>query len=88
MRMQESNEAGAMMTTGFFAGLRGFIMGAAMGAAMGVIIGLLLAPKPGRETREIVGERMGQARTAVQSRVEQARERRRRAREPEASDGE
>jgi gas vesicle protein len=77
MRMQESSDARAMMPTGVFAGLRGFIMGAAMGAAAGVVIGLLLAPKPGRETRQIVGERMGQA-----------RERLRRAREPEASDGE
>jgi gas vesicle protein len=79
MRMPESNEAGAMMTTGVFAGWSGFIMG----AAVGVIIGMLLAPKPGRETRQIVGERMGQAREAVQSRVGQARQRLRRAREPE-----
>jgi gas vesicle protein len=78
--MQENREAGAMMATGFFAG--GFILG----AAVGVIIGLLLAPKPGRETRQIVGERMGQARAAVQSRVDQTRERLRRAREPEASE--
>jgi gas vesicle protein len=82
MRMQESNDAGAMMTTGVFAGWSGFILG----AAVGVIIGLLLAPKPGRETRQIVGERMGQARAAVQSRVDQTRERLRRAREPEASE--
>jgi gas vesicle protein len=83
MRMQESNEAGAMMATGFFAGWNGFIMG----AAVGVIIGLLLAPKPGRETRQIVGERMGQARAAVQSRVDQTRERLRRARGSAASEG-
>jgi gas vesicle protein len=79
--MQENREAGAMMATGFFAG--GFILG----AAVGVIIGLLLAPKPGRATRQIVGERMGQARATVQSRVEQARERLRRARGSEASEG-
>jgi gas vesicle protein len=82
MRMQERNEAGAMMATGFFAGWSGFILG----AAVEVIIGLLLAPKPGRETREIVGERMGQAREALQSRMGQVRERVRRAREPEASE--
>jgi gas vesicle protein len=84
MRMPESRETRATMASGVFAGWSGFIMG----AAVGVVIGMLLAPKPGRETREIVGERMGQARTAVQSRVDQARERLRRAREPEASDGE
>jgi gas vesicle protein len=83
MRMPERNEAGAMMATGFFATWSGFIMG----AAVGVVIGLLLAPKPGRESREIVGERLGQARGAVQSRVEQARERLRRARGSEASEG-
>jgi gas vesicle protein len=54
--MPERNEAGAMMATGFFAG--GFIMG----AAVGVVIGLLLAPKSGRETRQIVGERLRRAR--------------------------
>jgi hypothetical protein len=76
---QESSEAGAMMATGVFATWSGFILG----AAVGVGIGLLLAPKPGRETREIVGERLGQARAAVQSRMGQVRERVRRAREPE-----
>jgi gas vesicle protein len=69
MRMPERNDAGAMMATGVFSG--GFIMG----AAVGVVIGLLLAPKRGRESRQIVGERLGQA-----------RERLRRAREPEASE--
>jgi gas vesicle protein len=80
--MQESRKAGAVAATGVFSGWSGFIMG----AAVGVVIGLLLAPKPGRETRQIVGERMGRARETVQSRVQQTRERLRRAREPEASD--
>jgi len=72
----DRSEAEAMMATGFFSGWSGFIMG----AAVGVIVGLLIAPKSGRETREILGERMGLAREAVQSRVDQTRERIRRAR--------
>jgi gas vesicle protein len=80
--MQESSEARATIWSAFI-----------MGAAVGVVIGMLLAPKSGRETRQIVGERMGQARArldqaraAVQSRMGQVRERVRRAREPEASE--
>jgi len=80
--MQESSEAEAIMTMGVFSGWSGFIMG----AAVGVVIGLLLAPKSGRETREVLGERMGQARDAVQTRVDQVRERMSRAREGEASE--
>lgn len=81
--MPEGSEARAMRAMGVFSGWSGFIMG----ATVGVVIGLLLAPKSGRETRGILGERVGQAREAVQSRVGQARERIRRASENQPSDG-
>lgn len=61
----DRGEAGVVMATGFFSGWSGFIMG----AAVGVIVGLLLAPKPGRETREMLGERIGQAREAIRQRT-------------------
>jgi gas vesicle protein len=58
MRMPEGSEARAMRAMGVFSGWSGFIMG----ATVGVVIGLLLAPKSGRETRGILGERVGQSR--------------------------
>jgi len=52
--MQGRGEAATIMTTGFLSGWNGFTMG----MATGVIVGPLVAPKPGRETREMLGERI------------------------------
>ena len=41
-------------------GLDKFVTGMVFGAALGAAIGLLLAPKPGRETRQLVRERAGE----------------------------
>ena len=40
--------------------LLGLITGAAAGAAVGAVAGLLLAPKTGKETRQIVADRAPQ----------------------------
>lgn len=61
--MQGRGEMATMMTTGFLSGWNGFIMG----IAAGVIVGLLIAPKPGRETREMLGERISQVGRAVRA---------------------
>jgi len=66
----DRGEVGAVMATGFISGWSGFMIGAAVGAAVGVIVGLLIAPKPGRETRAMLGERLGQAGEAIRSKIE------------------
>jgi len=62
----DRGEVGAVMATGFISGWSGFMIG----AAVGVIVGLLIAPKPGSETRAMLGERLGQAREAIRSKPE------------------
>ena len=39
-----------------------FVGGLIAGAVVGIVAGLLLAPKPGKETRHIVGTRAGELR--------------------------
>jgi len=34
-----------------------FLLGALIGAAAGVVVGILFAPRSGKETREIIGEK-------------------------------
>jgi len=37
--------------------VRNLVIGAGVGAAIGIAAGILLAPRPGRETRQIIAER-------------------------------
>ncbi len=53
-------EEGIMADNGLEKFVAGMVFGAAMGGAVGAALGLLLAPKPGRETRQIVRERAGE----------------------------
>jgi gas vesicle protein len=40
----------------------GFLIGFVIGSVIGLSVGFLYAPRPGEETREILGERVGAAR--------------------------
>ena len=60
-------------------GLDKFVTGLFAGALVGAALGLLLAPKPGKETRQIVreraGEYLGTARARAEEYIGPARER-------------
>ena len=60
-------------------GLDKFVTGLLAGALVGAAFGLLLAPKPGKETRQIVreraGEYLGTARERAEEYIGPARER-------------
>ena len=53
----------------------GFAIGMLVGAALGISIGMLYAPHAGRETREMLKERLGDARHKAEIIVDEARER-------------
>jgi gas vesicle protein len=57
------------------------ITGLIAGSIIGAVAGLLIAPKSGKETREIVGTRAGELRERAEEYVGNLRERFRRQRE-------
>ena len=53
----------------------GFAIGMLVGAALGISIGMLYAPHAGRETREMLRDKFGEARHKAEIIVDEARER-------------
>lgn len=51
-----------------------FITGFLIGAVMGIAIGFLYAPRPGKETRELLMEKAEKAREKVREAAERAAE--------------
>jgi len=58
-----------------------FVVGFILGAVAGVAIGFLYAPKPGRETRELLKEKKERAAEKAKEAAEKAREAAAKARE-------
>lgn len=52
----------------------GFVIGLLTGAAIGVTIGFLYAPRPGKETRQILKEKTEEVREKASEVAEKARE--------------
>ena len=53
---------------------KGMAIGAGIGAAAGIVGALLFAPKSGRETREIIGEKTGQTMKNFKKKAAEAKE--------------
>ena len=51
-----------------------FTIGLLLGAAVGVAVGFLYAPKPGRETRQMLKEKAEEAREKAKETAEKAKE--------------
>ena len=51
-----------------------FTTGLIIGAAVGIVIGFLYAPRPGKETRELLKEKMEKAREKAREAAEKAKE--------------
>ena len=63
-----------------------FIVGLLAGAAAGAVAGLLLAPKTGKENRQIIAARATEARQKVGDYVGSVRQRIRREQAPESAE--
>ena len=63
-----------------------FVTGLLAGAIVGAVAGLILAPKPGRDTRDIVGARTNQLRTWADPYIGNLKERFKKERVAEAFD--
>ncbi|MBI4331085.1 MAG: YtxH domain-containing protein [Chloroflexi bacterium] len=52
----------------------GLVLGLMVGAAIGVVVGLLCAPRPGKETRQMLKERAEEARNGVSGVIRKAQD--------------